>query len=235
MQLARTAGEAAWSARRHPSTSAPAARPPGPFAPSPSGGSGGPRPAGSAAGFSMIEVLITVFVLSIGILGIGGLQLVAKQSNFEAIQRTTAIMLTHDIVERMRANPRALEDYVSGTGATTLGGGTRGTTAPTPNCSVTPCDHAQLAEFDLWEWERAIDGATETSGTMDVGGLENPTACITGPADGAAGVYAVTLAWRGKHELSDTTKSGNTCGAGNYGDDDRFRRLLTIQAFMING
>jgi type IV pilus assembly protein PilV len=183
----------------------------------------------------MIEVLITVFVLSIGILGIGGLQLVAKQSNFEAIQRTTAIMLTHDIVERMRANPRALAEYVSNGGGTILGGGTLGTTAPGPDCSNTLCNHEQLARFDLWEWERAIDGAAETSGTMEVGGLVEPTACITGPGDGAAGVYAVTLAWRGKHELSDTTKSGNTCGANNYGEDDRFRRLLTIQAFMING
>lgn len=182
-------------------------------------------------GFSLLEVLIALIVFSIGMLGIGGLQLLSKQNNFEAIQRTTAAMLAQDMIERMRANPYALLTYVSNTGATTVGGGTMASTAT--DCVTSACDDRDdLAVYDLKQWEMAIDGVTETNDGNNVGGLVQPTGCITGPNDGSDGVYIVTLAWQGKTELSDTAKSGNTCGAGLYGANDEYRRLLSITTFI---
>lgn len=59
------------------------------------------------AGFSLLEVLIAVIVLSIGLLGLAGLQLSASKNNQEAFYRTQATLLANDIVDRMRANREA--------------------------------------------------------------------------------------------------------------------------------
>ena len=80
-------------------------------------------------GSSLIETLVTVIVLAIGLLGIATLQLQSKRTNFEAIQRSTASMLTNEIIERMRNNATQLPDYL-----TSVGGGSIAT-EPSPDCS----------------------------------------------------------------------------------------------------
>ncbi len=186
-------------------------------------------------GIGMIEVLVTLLVVSVGFLSMAGLQTVAKRSNFDAVQRTTAVILTQDILEKMRANPLSLEEYL--TGDTGLGGGTL--TEPTQACSgAERCNTAQLAAYDQWLWEQSIDGATETrmldGATTETGGLSNPTGCVSGPAAGGAGIYTVTIVWRGLSEL--TNVSDNECGAGsgNYGAADEFRRILEIQVYIAS-
>ncbi|MGH8598331.1 MAG: type IV pilus modification protein PilV [Gammaproteobacteria bacterium] len=75
------------------------------------------RPAQS--GFTLLEVLISVFVLSIGLLGIAGLQMTSKRTNYEAVQRTNATMLAQELLERIRANTPQLTIYsVAGAGRT---------------------------------------------------------------------------------------------------------------------
>ncbi|MCH7671173.1 MAG: type IV pilus modification protein PilV, partial [Proteobacteria bacterium] len=61
----------------------------------------------------MIEVLVTLLLVSIGYLGIAGLETIAKKINFGSLQRTAAVILAHDIVERMRANPVVLGSYLT--------------------------------------------------------------------------------------------------------------------------
>ena len=132
----------------------------------------------------------------------------------------------------MRNNNTALSDYL-----TTVGEGTI-STEPTPDCSSSyPCLAQQLVAHDLWQWEQMIDGASETKSGANTGGLLMPTACITGPVGGGAGMYTITIAWRGPNSTSDV--SANTCGqgSGKYDDspgDNAFRRLLSIDVF-ING
>jgi type IV pilus assembly protein PilV len=58
-------------------------------------------------GFTLIEVLVTVIVLAIGILGLAGLQLAGMRSNFSAYQRTQAILAASDLIDRMRVSPAA--------------------------------------------------------------------------------------------------------------------------------
>ncbi|MCS6948044.1 MAG: type IV pilus modification protein PilV, partial [Steroidobacteraceae bacterium] len=60
-----------------------------------------------ARGFTLIEALIAVLVLSIGLLGIAGLQLASLQTNSVAYQRSQATMLAYDLLDRMRANRTA--------------------------------------------------------------------------------------------------------------------------------
>ncbi|AQZ34848.1 type IV pilus modification protein PilV [Pseudomonas sp. LPH1] len=55
-------------------------------------------------GATLIEVLIAVVVLSIGLLGLAGLQATSVKSNHSAYQRSQATLLAYDLADRMRAN-----------------------------------------------------------------------------------------------------------------------------------
>lgn len=58
----------------------------------------------SQHGASLIEVLVTIVILAIGLLGIAGLQATSVQSNYSAYYRSQATLLAYDLGDRMRAN-----------------------------------------------------------------------------------------------------------------------------------
>jgi len=58
-------------------------------------------------GLTLIEVLITIVVLAIGLLGLAGLQTASLKNNQSSYYRSQAVMLTEDIFDRMRANRQA--------------------------------------------------------------------------------------------------------------------------------
>ena len=177
-----------------------------------------------ARGFYLLEILITVLVLSIGLLGIGNLQLKSKRANFEASQRSIASLFAQEMLVRMRANPSALDIYTSGGVGRMLTGSSMTTGSCTTNCT-----HTQLANFDLFQIEQSLSDVNN--------GLSSPTVCIAGP-DGGSGTYTVTLAWRGLTKLSNPAV-GATCTQNNIYDDtagdNAFRQVLEIQAFINDG
>ena len=74
-------------------------------------------------GFSLIELLIALIVFSVGLLAVAGLQTLSKQSNFEALQRTSGSQIAHGLLEDMRINGDAMNVYLA---AGEIGGGSRG-------------------------------------------------------------------------------------------------------------
>ncbi len=58
-------------------------------------------------GFSLLEVLISLIILSIGLLGLAALQATSLKANHGAYQRSQAIFLAYDMMDRMRANRTA--------------------------------------------------------------------------------------------------------------------------------
>jgi len=58
-------------------------------------------------GFTLVEVLITVIIMAVGLLGVAGLQLAGMRSNHSAFLRTQATVAAYDLIDRMRADPRA--------------------------------------------------------------------------------------------------------------------------------
>lgn len=182
-------------------------------------------------GSTMMEVLVSVFVLSIGVLGVAGLQVTAKRSNFEATQRATAAALAQDIIERMRSNPEQLGTYTSAGAGRTIDG----TSMPVVDCS-TDCGPVTLAQYDLYELEQAANGVAEQAAGNNVGGLSLPTTCITGP-DGGSGIYSVAIAWRGMTRLSNPGTDACGSSSGKYDtvggtEVDVYRRILVMQVFI---
>lgn len=191
-----------------------------------------PHPAGPRAvnGFSLIELLVTIVVFSIGLLAVAGLQTVAKQSNYEGMQRSTASQIAYGLLEDMRMNGEALTSYVN---AADLGGNVIAA-EPAPNCRTVgaACDAFQRAAHDLWFWESVLDGAQEVRDGTETGGLLEPTLCINGPVAGDAGIYEIAIAWRGSVALSNPQINACGAGSGKYGDGDVNRRLLTVSTFI---
>ena len=211
------------------------------------------------AGMSLIEVLVTVLVLSVGLLGIAALQFVSKRSNFEALQRTTATMLAYDILERMRANPGVLETYAANQEASIVTpmpnlDGYEALGEPSPDCKATACNATQLTDHDKWEWVQTLLGAAEVSGGANTGGLVSPTACLISnvpdvttpdnvPSE-RSGQYMVAIAWRGQTAMSNpvnptllASPDPYICGAdtGKYDNtagDNVYRRVLTISTYI---
>ncbi len=77
------------------------------------------------SGFSMLEVLISIFVLAIGLLGLLSLQMTSLKNNHSAQYRTSATVLAYDILDRMRLNRDA--DYSLTMSATPAGTGLKNT------------------------------------------------------------------------------------------------------------
>ncbi len=187
-----------------------------------------------AQGFTLIEVLIAVFVLSVGMLGVAALQVTSKRTNFDAVQRTTATLLAQELLERIRTNSGQLAVYTGdGTGRTIALVNADGVTET--DCVGAACTASALAMYDLYEFSESLRGVTEVKDGAETGGLLAPTACITGPMT-RPGNVTVAIAWRGMNKLSNP--GSNLCGAesGRYdspeGEVDVYRRVLFVNTYV---
>ena len=155
-------------------------------------------------GFSLIEVLVTIAILMIGLLGLAALQTNATVAEMEAYQRSQALVLVQDMVDRIAANKNNASSYL----VTAAGGATQDCTALTG------------AALDVWEWNNKLAGAAEvTAGGTKVGAMIGARGCVTQPTAGAR-VYVVAVAWQGMRQVSFSTP-GYTCGVGLYGTGKR--------------
>jgi len=58
-------------------------------------------------GFTLVELLVAVVIISVGLLGLAGLQAIGLKNNMSALHRTQASILAMDMIDRMRANRTA--------------------------------------------------------------------------------------------------------------------------------
>ena len=98
-------------------------------------------------GFTLLEVLVAVLVLSIGLLGLAGLQTFSLRSNHSSFLRSQAVVMAYDALDRMRGN----RDEALRGSASTYNTGFADSEA-TVNCSST-CNAAQVAQYDLAAWK----------------------------------------------------------------------------------
>jgi type IV pilus assembly protein PilV len=115
------------------------------------------RPLSSMAGFSLIEVMVALIIISIGLLGIAKLQAVALSSTGTAGKRSLAAVEAASIASAMHAD-RAYWSLASSAVPTVITGTTIAS-SPDPllvsgvNCAAGPaCTPVQMAAYDLTQW-----------------------------------------------------------------------------------
>lgn len=195
----------------------------------------------SARGFTLIEILVTLVILMIGLLGIAGLMAQGQRASFEAYQRQQALALANDMAERVKANRQGVDNTAVATTydlavplATPAGTGNRYdalTSGGTRNCATADCTPADIVQYDAAIWDGLIaGGAAETDRTggvtQAVGALINARGCIQTlgasacPACGGTPAsrqvtYRISVAWQGAYSTG-APDAANTCGAGLY-------------------
>jgi type IV pilus assembly protein PilV len=155
-----------------------------------------------ASGFTIIEVAVAMLILSVGLLGVAGLQATGMQSAYQSHQRAVAMTQARDLADRMRSNTAGVRaaEYIK----------TIPTAKPSPDCesAASTCSAAQLAASDLYNWA-SMTGELLPSGQGAVacndldastaGVLESGSDCL------------ITVRWDG--DRSGATGLG--CGAGD--------------------
>lgn len=173
------------------------------------------------SGFSLIEILVTIIIITFGLLGLAGLQLKIQNAEMESYQRGQALLLLNDMVERLTANRANAAGYVSADAFGT------GDSQPADCTGV-----AAGAARDQCEWSNALKGSAETSGTANVGAMIGARGCISEiqAADSTAGVcapgiYEVQVAWQGIGATVAPAEA-KSCGEGQYGQET-LRRVIS--------
>lgn len=110
------------------------------------------------SGITLVEVLITVLVLAIGLLGIAALQTTAMTGNYTSYQYTQAAFLAQSMLERIRANRNA---YASGNSYYNLAAGTAPSVAN--SCYSSACTPQQQALWDMGIFYSQVTGIAVTN------------------------------------------------------------------------
>jgi type IV pilus assembly protein PilV len=168
------------------------------------------------SGTSMVEVLVTLVVLAIGLLGLAGLQYRVQLSDTETYQRSQALVLLDDMAARIATNRLAASTYV--------------TASPIGTGMTCPTAVSTRQEIDAAQWCNALQGAAEVEGASKVGAMLGARGCVESlPND----EYLITVAWQGLTPIS-APPAGVACGNSDYDgtvddscSDDRCRRVVT--------
>ena len=173
-------------------------------------------------GFTLIEVLVTLVITAIALLGFVGLQNRAQMAELEASNRVHANLLAQHMVGQIKANP-TLGNVCASFSSSSW------TTSSTTTCPI------------LSTWKSLIDGNNETIGagtsSLKVGGITKGEGCITYTASStSSGVttppkYIVEVAWQGLN-TSAAGGGANSCGYGEYGDDNGKHRLVSYDVYV---
>lgn len=155
-------------------------------------------------GFSMIEVLVTMLIISLALLGTSGMQAYSMRLNQGGQFRTQAVFLVADLAERMEANR-----------ATAVAGGYAiATPSADTDCYAAYCTGAALAASDVFKWQAAVAAA------LPQGQAAPPVQTIAGNPS----TYTITVSWVDRRE--DTTHAayapGAALGSDASGTGERF-------------
>ena len=133
------------------------------------------------SGFGLVEVLVSIVIVSIGLLGLAGLQTRALQENNAAYLRSQASILVYDMFERLRSNSKyaATNNYNTATATTTDDG---------------------LAAADLKDWQ------SEITRTLPNG--KGVVSCST-DAITAVTMCGVTISWYDHSVTEDLDDDGD--------------------------
>ena len=166
-------------------------------------------------GFTLIEVLVTFLIISIGLLGLAALQTSTVNDQFEAYQRIQITTLLDDMATRIRTNPDEAKKLLYTLESNPIYGGS----------ILGPCTATPGAARDLCVWNDLLAGAAATNGAAAA--PLNARGCLTkveqGTAEGKS-LIRIAVAWQG---ITESAVPGDGCGEGLYGAESplSFRRV----------
>jgi type IV pilus assembly protein PilV len=160
-----------------------------------------PRSRARRRGFSLIEVLVSIMVLSFGMLGVASLLAKSLSGSHTSSLRTQAIVLADDLADRMRAN-RA-------TAVATAPNNYEGIAPAENRCRAThythrhaapvACTPQQLAADDLFDWQAQLAAALPGgAGVVCIDSTPDDGAAGAPACDGVGGAYAIKEFWNEK-------------------------------------
>ena len=146
-------------------------------------------------GFSLVEVLVTLLILKVGLLGVLAAQTFSLRQLQDAIQRTQAIALSHGLLSEIRANP----DLTALLGSHI----TRQFELPfDPTCNFEQaCTAQQVAATQLNRWAHSLQTSAGAS-------LFNPAFCL----QQQGGSVLLAVSWQ---QRSATSTAVSGCDATN--------------------
>ncbi|HBH36681.1 MAG TPA: type IV pilus modification protein PilV [Gammaproteobacteria bacterium] len=110
------------------------------------------------SGSSLLEVLVTMVILSIGLLGYGGMQVSSMRSTETGRMRSEVIALASDISDRLKANQQQAK-------AGAYNGSLSGSSSP-PDCSSNACTAQQMSKQDLSNWHQRLSTLADGKGDI---------------------------------------------------------------------
>ena len=176
----------------------------------------------SQVGFTLIEILVSVVVAAIGLLGVARLQMATLQNNNSSQHRSIAIQLASDLLERMRSNQDGVNLSFYNLPVTTRADALYNT--PVPACTTPAgCTSAQRASQDAADAMRQArnllpGGAVIVcidSGSSGAVPLYNGVA-MTPQCDGVGTTHAIKVFWLDDRAGNDRTNPNGTSPQGAY-------------------
>ncbi|MGK0498552.1 MAG: type IV pilus assembly protein PilV [Oceanicoccus sp.] len=148
-------------------------------------------------GLTLIEVMITLVIMSVGLLGLAGLQSTSIKDGLDIGQRSQATWLANEIAERMRANNTDPMSY-DAAGANVAIASCSAT--PARDCTSSSCNTSQMAAFDIWE---VVCGTQTTDVLSNAGDSISLTtldiSCSSGLCNNNGfSDFDITLSWTAK-------------------------------------
>ena len=167
------------------------------------------------SGATMMEVLVSILIVVIGLLGLAGLQARINLSEMESFQRAQALVLLQDMVDRISANRKNAANYVT---VDPLGTGN----------NLGACYGLFDDVLDKCQWNNSLLGAAEEANSQKVGGMIGARGCVAQITATPPAQYTVSVVWQG---INPTIAPRDPCGQGRYGNDAT-RRVVSANIII---
>ena len=189
----------------------------------------------------MIEVLVTILIVSLGMLGIAAMFVRSQQFNDEAYQRYQALDIAHQLSEQLSTNSTEAKNKGTSAYVTDKAGGA----SFTRSSACTACDSAAMAKQDLTSFHDALVGAQKTQSGTKVASLVGARGCVEYLSDTADPTnlanpprFRISVVWQGRQfagaAFAATTDNPTECGKDLYKIDGKdHRRVISLEVQVL--
>lgn len=194
---------------------------------------------------SMIEVLITLVILAVGLLGVASLQFVGSFANKEALARTQAVMVTEQMTERLRASTVSsavtdgfvVHNNYYDDDIYNFNNLTCASTAPPyecfclsipvdiPNCQTGDCDTSDIAVFDAYQMSCSLVRENPNA-TIELSCDDTDTTDID--ACTAGSIHNITVTWPSQNWRDDYKKTNSSCNVDDTTNNDCVVKVVSL-------